>query len=89
MRSEAKVANSTMRGPVAPASRILSASASDRYSFFCGAALATPAGAALRIEARSNTAPGMVIDRMGHLTDLISANLRSGLRGKSSSISSF
>ena len=74
MRSEAKVANSTMRGPVSPASRILSASASERYSFFWGAALAMLAGTALRIEAKSNTAPGKVMDRMGHLKDLISAN---------------
>ena len=90
MRSEAKVANSTMRGPVAPASRILSASASVRYSFFCGRGVGRAGGhSAQNRGERAARRPVMVMDRMGHLKDSDFGELRSGLRGKSASISSF
>ena len=48
-----------------------------------------PRGTAASIEARSNMAPGMMMDRMGHLKDSDFGELRSGRRGKSASISSF
>src|SRR5579862_8523855 len=67
MRSPANAAYRTMRGPVTPASRILSASASLRYSFFCGAALEADT-AAPRLAARRRTIVGRCMVLMSHLT---------------------
>src|SRR5215471_4983239 len=73
MRSAAKAAYSAMRGPDVPASRILSASTSDRYSFFLwGDALTSAVGTVLNIAAINMQALMGGGSRMGHLKDLAS-----------------
>src|SRR5665213_164527 len=73
MRSEANFENSTIRGPETPASRILSASASDKYSFFCGVATAARAGKTAKVKPRMNREPDRFAARIKSLTDLLSA----------------